>query len=57
MTRRINLTPTWVSLLPMMLLVLEQGETEAAKQAMRDELLRMAQAADKWNAYTREFGK
>jgi hypothetical protein len=45
----IDLTPTWSGILPALLLVLESGTAEGRKMA-RDELRRMAQAADQANA-------
>jgi hypothetical protein len=48
----IDITPTWSGLLPWMLRVLESnGENEAAKQPLREELVQMAKAADLWNAH------
>ncbi|HLP68204.1 MAG TPA: hypothetical protein VK181_11880, partial [Rhizobium sp.] len=57
LSRRVTYQPTWLSLLSMMRLVIEQGETQAAKDAMWEELSRMAKAADKWNEHVREGGK
>lgn len=56
MTRRktIDLTPTWAAILPTILVVLENATTEDAKESMRLELRRMAEAADRWNAYSRK---
>lgn len=48
----IDLTPTWTQILPMLLHVIEHGE-EPGKQAVRDELRRMAKAADAWNENAR----
>lgn len=51
MTRRktIDLTPSWQCILPSILMVLENATTEEAKENMRLELRRMAEAADRWN--------
>jgi hypothetical protein len=49
MTTYIDLTPTWEQILPALLAILENGSAEGKKIA-RDELRRMAQAADQWNA-------
>lgn len=43
--KTIDMTPTWESLLPVMLAVIENGSFEA-KQDIRSELNRMAKAAD-----------
>lgn len=55
MTRRktIALTPTWQGILPSILAVLEHAQTEDAKENMRMELRRMAEAADNWNNHVR----
>lgn len=45
----VTLTPTWAGLLPVLLALLENGDTEGRATA-RAELARMAQAADLWNA-------
>ena len=44
----IDLTPTWAAVLPALLAVIEDGTDEGRKMA-REELARMAQAADKYN--------
>lgn len=49
----IDLTPTWRALLPVFLLALEEG-TEEGKQIAREELGRMADAADGYNKLTKE---
>ncbi|MGH8074243.1 MAG: hypothetical protein ACREO4_09235 [Lysobacter sp.] len=46
----IECAPTWAGLLPVLLELLARGNTEGQRTA-RDELARMAQAADKWNAH------
>jgi hypothetical protein len=47
----IDMTPTWESLVPVLIHILQHGETDAAKQAIAAELSKMAQAADHWNAH------
>lgn len=50
MTARRQLkAPTWSALLPAFFAVLENG-TDEGKHIAREELTRMAQAADLWNA-------
>lgn len=44
----IDLTPTWSGILPGLLAVIENGTGEGRRLA-REELARMAQAADKYN--------
>jgi hypothetical protein len=44
---------TWLGTLPLLLLTLEEGD-EAAKAMVREELRRMAQAADCYNILARE---
>ena len=47
----IDMTPSWSGILPALLVVLEGGTNEANKRSIREELQRMADAADKWNAH------
>lgn len=49
MTRRRDLTPTWAAVLPALSAVLQDGTREGQELA-RQELARMAEAADLWNA-------
>ena len=49
-TNGVDLTPTWRGILPGMIAVLEHG-TDKGKDIARDELARMAKAADQWNAH------
>jgi hypothetical protein len=44
----IELTPTWQGVLPILLAALEDG-TKEGKRIAREELRRMAEAADKFN--------
>ena len=50
--RRQLIEPTWEGLLPAFLAVLEDG-TPTGRQIAREELRRMARAADLWNTRTR----
>jgi hypothetical protein len=45
-TETIDLTPTWVGLLPALLAVHESGESSESRNTVRAELVRMAAAAD-----------
>jgi hypothetical protein len=45
----LDLTPTWESLVPVLLYLSRQGIAD-----VEQELVRMAQAADKWNAHCKE---
>jgi len=47
---KIDLTPTWSKLLPVMLRILEGDHPEAAKAPLRAELYRLAAFADKINS-------
>ncbi|PZR35790.1 hypothetical protein [Caulobacter segnis] len=49
MSQTIDLTPTWRAVLPIIATALTEGTPEGAKLA-REELRRMAEAADQWNA-------
>ena len=51
-TETFNLTPTWEALLPVMLLVLENGSTES-KEEIKGELKRMAKGADLYNEWVK----
>lgn len=50
--RVIDATPTWAGVLPMLCLALENA-TEDGKRIARAELQRMAEAADRFNAYAK----
>lgn len=50
----IDMTPTWAAVLPIYIACLEDG-TEAGKRAAREELARMAAAADRWNALAKDM--
>lgn len=45
----IDMTPTWAAILPVLILGLTDGNAEGRAIAQK-ELVRMAQAADQWNA-------
>ncbi len=45
--KTIDLTPTWESLIPIIIAVLQDG-TEAGKKEVTEELTRMAQIADRF---------
>lgn len=47
-TKTITFKPTWASLLHVYFAVLEDGNAEG-KRVAKEELARMAQAADQWN--------
>lgn len=44
----IEITPTWSAVLPILLAAIENG-TDHGRRMAREELARMAQAADKYN--------
>lgn len=46
----VDLTPTWRGILPALIMVLENGSNEGRDLA-KDELRRMAHAADQWNEH------
>lgn len=50
--RVIDATPTWAAVLPMLCLALENA-TDEGKRIARAELQRMAEAADRFNAYAK----
>lgn len=54
--KMINLTPTWLGLLPGIIAVLEDG-TDAGKKICREELRKMAKAADDWNRHCDQQAK
>lgn len=45
-----NVTPTWTGILPVLLALLENGDSQGQKTA-REELQRMAAIADLWVAH------
>jgi len=48
----LDLTPTWQGILPVITLALTEG-TPAGQKAAGEELARMADAADRWNAHAK----
>ena len=48
----IDVTPTWTGMLPFLMALLADGNASGKQQA-REELRRMAQAADRWNDHVR----
>jgi hypothetical protein len=53
-TKTIDMTPTWESLIPAILLIIRSSKQADAQNMIQQELVRMAQAADKWNTYCKE---
>lgn len=49
-SKSIDITPTWAGLLPLLLAAITDGTDKGGKVA-REELARMAEAADRWNAH------
>lgn len=47
MTRRINPTPSWEHAMQLCLVLLENAETEEAKQTARDEIIRCGKILDR----------
>jgi hypothetical protein len=52
--KTIDITPTWASLVPALIHILQHSESESSKHDIADELTKMARAADRWNAYCKE---
>jgi hypothetical protein len=55
MVRYVECTPSWQGIMPALLNVIENGETFEAKQAVRDELQRVAKAADRYNLIANHY--
>jgi hypothetical protein len=51
--KTIDMTPTWESLVPAFVYILQHSESESSKR-MTNELTKMARAADLWNAHCKE---
>jgi hypothetical protein len=51
MAKTIDLTPTWESLVPVMVHILQHSESDTAKRDITAEIKSMAKAADMWNAH------
>lgn len=49
--KTIDVTPTWVALVPLFIHIAQHAETATAKQDLAAELTKMAQEADRWNAH------
>lgn len=49
----IDITPTWAGITTLILANIESGSAQGRKIAI-EELQRMAEAADKWNAHCKE---
>lgn len=52
--RTVDLTPTWTGLMPGLIAVLENGDSEAGRQGVRDELMRLAHLVDHHNLETKK---
>jgi hypothetical protein len=52
--KTIDMTPTWASLVPALIHILQHSESESSKHDIADELTKMARAADRWNAHCKE---
>lgn len=50
-TKTIDLTPTWEGLVPVLLQIAQHATSLTARQDIQAELVKMARAADKWNAH------
>lgn len=55
MTKTIDATPSWESLIPVLMYVIRNAESTKTLKDMEQELRNMAQAADRWNAHCREM--
>ena len=51
--KTVDVTPTWRGVIPLILAALENG-TDAGRRLALSEIGRMAEAADKWNAHTKQ---
>ena len=49
--KTVDVTPTWLGLLPMLLELTRPSINQDARQMAFRELARMAEAADKWNEH------
>jgi hypothetical protein len=50
----IDLTPTWASLVPVLMHIAKHSESPSGLRDVTDELTKMARAADLWNAHCKE---
>ena len=55
-TRYVDLTPTWVSLIPLLVETANSGESASGRKAAMSELTRLAETVDKMNAQARSDG-
>ena len=56
MAKTIDLTPTWESLVPVLVHILQHSESDTAKRDITAEIKSMAKAADMWNAHCNVHG-
>ena len=56
MPMKVDITPTWEALLPVLIRVATQGETAEARDAAMSELLRMARGCAQMNAQAKAEG-
>lgn len=55
MTKTVDVTPTWESMVPVLMYIIRRdGDSPKTMKDMEQELRNMAQAADRWNAHCRE---
>lgn len=54
--RTIDMTPTWVGILPALIAIIENGN-EAGKRNAYEELRRMAEIADDYNAFVAKHAR
>tara|TARA_R110000824_G_scaffold195727_2_gene378607 strand:+ start:501 stop:695 length:195 start_codon:yes stop_codon:yes gene_type:complete len=53
-TRYVDLTPTWVALLPLLVETANSGESASGRKAAMSELIRLAETVDKMNAQAKQ---
>jgi hypothetical protein len=53
-TETIDITPTWESLVPALVHIIQHSKSATARADIVQELKSMAQAADRWNLHCRE---
>lgn len=46
----IDLTPTWISAVPLLIYIAKYSDSPSALRDLTNELIKMAEAADMWNA-------
>ena len=52
--KTIDLTPTWASLVPVLMHIAKHSDSPSGLRDVTDELTKMARAADLWNAHCKE---